>query len=61
MSVNIYLNKPIKRIKIGDTEFLISQLTGEGTLFLDNTVCLKAVFELIDEFHKHTLGLNSIK
>ena len=54
MSVNIYSNKAIKGIKIDDTEFLISQLAEDATLFLDNIACLKAVFELLAEFHKHS-------
>ncbi len=62
MSVNIYSNNAIKGIKIDDTEFLISQLADDTTLFLDNIACLKAVFELLDEFHKHSgLKLNKSK
>ncbi len=54
MSVNVYSNKAIKEIKIDDTEFLISQLADDTTLFLDTIACLKAAFKLLDEFHKHS-------
>ena len=50
LAINIQCNKSIKGIVVNDTEFKISQLADDTSLFLRDHRSLTQVIELLDEF-----------